>query len=261
MRIRFQSLIEAGRTPDYFAGMQARAATIARPGVSVDFIGMPEGIYGPYTPAEVVKYPSMAAFSTHQILENALAAEAAGYDVFAIGSVQDPGLEEVRSLLRIPVVGYGESAMHFASCLSTKFCVLVFQQGFEQMMDLRIQRLGLAARALPTMLIDARFEDIGRGLAAPEALVAQFTAAARAAIALGAEAIIPGQLYLSEAVARAGVTRIDEAPVIDGLTSVLKMAEVMGDFARLGIGVTRRGYLHASPPREMVAHMRRFHRR
>ncbi len=261
MRIQFQSLIEAGRTPEYFAGLRTRAAGIARPGVAVDFIGMPEGVYGAYTPAEVVKYPYMAAFSTQLILENALRAEAEGYDVFAIGSVQDPALEEARSLLRIPVVGYGEAAMHFASCLATRFAVLVFQEGFEQMMDLRIQRLGLAAKALPTMLIDARFEDIGRGLSAPEQLVARFTEAARAALAQGAEAIIPGQLYLSEAVARAGVTRIDEAPVIDGLTAVLKMAEVMGDFARLGIGVTRRGYLHASPPREMVEHARRFHRR
>lgn len=258
MRIRFQSLVEAGRTPEYFAGMQARAAAIARPGVAVEFVGMPEGVYGAHTPAEVVKYPSMAAFSTRLILENALRAEADGCDVFAIGSVQDPALEEARSLLRIPVVGYGESAMHFASCLATRFCVLVFEAGFDQMMDLRIQRLGLAARALPSVVIDARFEDVGRGLSAPEQLVARFAQAARTAIAQGAEAIIPGQLYLSEAVARAGVTRIDEAPVIDGLTSVLKMAEVMADFARQGISVTRRGYLHASPPREMVEHARRL---
>jgi allantoin racemase len=260
MRILFQSLIEAGRAPEYFTGMQARAAAIARPGIAVDFVGMPEGVYGSWTPAEVVKYPYMAAFSTQLILENALRAEAEGYDVFAIGSVQDPALEEARSLLDIPVVGYGESAMHFASCLSTRFVVLAFQHGFDQMMDLRIQRLGLAARALPTMLIDARFEDVGRGLSAPEQLVARFEQAARAAIAQGAEAIIPGQLYLSEAVARAGITRIDEAPVIDGLTSVLKMAETMADFKRLGISVTRRGYLHASPPRDMVDHMRRFQR-
>lgn len=258
MRVLFQSLIEIGRAPEYFTGMQARAAAIARAGVAVDFVGMPEGLYGRWAPAEVVKYPFLATVSTQLILENALRAEAEGYDVFAIGSVQDPALEEARSLLNIPVVGYGESAMHFASCLGSHFVVLAFQDGFEQMMDLRIRRLGLASRALPTMLIDARFEDIGRGLSAPEQMVARFEQAARAAIAQGAEAIIPGQLYLSEMVARAGVTRIDEAPVIDGLTAVLKMAEAMADFKRLGIAVTRRGYLHASPPRDMVAHIRHF---
>jgi len=261
MRILFQSLIEAGRVAGYFQGMQARAAAIARPGVSVDFVGMPEGIYGTYAPSDVVKYPYMATFSTQIILENALRAEAEGYDVFAIGSVQDPALEEARSLVDIPVVGYGESAMHFASCLATRFVVLAFQQGFDQMMDLRIQRLGLSARAIPTALIEAGFQDVGQGLSEPDQLLARFTEAARKAIAQGAEAIIPGQLYLSEAVARAGLTRIDEAPVVDGLTAVLKMAEAMADFRRLGISVTRRGYLHASPPRDMVEHARRFHRR
>lgn len=258
MRILYQSLIERSRAPTYFSGMQARLPAIARPGVTMDFVGMPEGLYGGWVPAEVVKYPAMAAATVQIILENARRAEAQGYDVFAIASVQDPALEEARSLLNIPVVGYGESAMHFASCLATRFVVLVFEPGFDQMMDLRIQRLGLASRALPTMLIEARFEDIGKGLSDPEQLVSRFERTARAAIALGAEAIIPGQLYLSEVIARAGVTRIDEAPIIDGLTSLVKMAEVMADFKRLGITATRRGYLHAQPPSDIDAHVRRF---
>ena len=256
MRIMYQSLIERSRAPDYFNGMRARVATIARPGVTMDFVGMPEGLYGRWTPAEVVRFPYMAAVTEQIILENALRAEAD--DVFALASVQDPALEEARSLLNIPVVGYGESSMHFACCLATRFVVLVFQPGFDQMMDLRIQRLGLASRALHTMLVDARFEDISKGMSAPDQLVARFEQAARAAIAQGAEAIIPGQLYLSEVIARAGLTRIDDAPIIDGLTSLLKMAEAMADFKRLGITATRRGYLHASPPREMVEHVRRY---
>lgn len=261
MRILFQSLVETGRTPAYFAGMHERVNKIARPGVTVDFIGMPENVYGKYTPADVVKYPYMAAFSTQLILENALRAEAQGYDVFVVGSVQDPALEEARSLLDIPVVGYGESAMHFACCMSTRFAILVFQEGFDQMMDLRVQRLGLATRALPTLLIDASFEDISRGLSESEQLVAKFEKAARVAIAQGAEAIIPGQLYLSEAMARAHITRIDEVPVIDGLSATIKMAEVMADFKDMGISVTRRGYLHARPPADMVHHARQFHGR
>jgi Asp/Glu/hydantoin racemase len=193
------------------------------------------------------------------ILDNALRAQDEGYDVFAIGSVQDPALEEARSLVNIPVVGYGESAMHFASCLGSKFAVLVFQKGFDQMMDLRVQRLGLAARALPTAVIDASFDDIGRGLSDdPEQLVDAFCTAAHLAIAQGAEVLIPGQLYLSEAIVRAGLTRIDDVPVMDGLSATLKMAEVMSDFKQLGISVTRRGYLHARPPVDMVEHALRF---
>jgi Asp/Glu/hydantoin racemase len=261
MKILFQSLIEMGRTPSYFSGMQARVAAIARPGVQVDFVGMPAGIYGSHAPSEVLKYPYVAAMTEQFILDNALRAQSEGYDVFAIGSVQDPALEQARALLDIPVVGYGESAMHFACCLSTRFAVLVFEPGFDQMMDLRIQRLGLATRALPTVLIDASFDQVSRGLSDGERIVEVFTHAARRAIEQGAEAIIPGQLYLSEAVARAGLTRIDDVPIVDGLSANLKMAEAMADLKALGIGVTRRGYLHARPPADVIEHVRRVQKR
>ena len=261
MRIWYQSLVEGGRVPSYFEGLAERARLIARPGVEVTFASMPEGVYGTHAPAEVVIYPYMMSLHIQFILDNALRAQAEGYAVFAVGSVQDPGLTEVRSLLDIPVVSYGEAAMHFACTLGSKFVVLAFQAGFDQMMDLRIRQLGLAERALPTVLMDATFRDVGNAQSQPDALVDRFIATARESIARGAEAIIPGQLYLSEAIARAGVTRIDEVPIIDGLVSTLKMAEAMADFKRFGISVTRRGYTHARPPREMVEHARRLHAR
>lgn len=261
MRIWYQSLVEEGSAPSYFEGLAERARRIARPGVEVRFAGIPQGSYGGRVPAEVVVFPYLMSLHVQSILDNALRAEAEGYDVFAVGSVQDPGLEEARSLVDIPVVGYGEAAMHFACALGSRFTVVAFQAGFDQMMDLRIRRLGLAERALPTVLIDASFADVGKGQQDPAKLVEQFSESARRAIRQGAEAIIPGQLYLSEAIARAGVTRIDEAPVVDALASTLKMAEAMADLKRLGIGVTRRGYAHARPPRDMIEHARRVHGR
>lgn len=261
MRIWYQSLIPEGSNPGYFDGLSERAKQIARPGVEVHFAGMPANVYGGEVAADVVIHPYMISLHKQFILDNALRAQAQGFDVFAIGSLQDPGLEEARSLLDIPVVGYGEAAMHFSCLMASRFAVLVFQPGFDQMMDRRIGELGLRERAIPTVLVDAAFADVGRGLKDPAELVERFTAAARIAIARGAEAVIPGQLYLSEAMARAGVTRIDEAPIIDGLTATLKMAESMADFKRAGISVTRRGYTHARPTEAMVAHARAIHQR
>jgi allantoin racemase len=258
MKILFQSLIEMGRTPTYFAGMQARVKTIARPGVTVDFVGMPEGIYGQYPPSQVVKYPYMAAMTEQFILDNALRAEAQGYDVFAIGSIQDPALEQARALVDIPVVGYGESAMHLACCLSSKFVVIAFEKGFDQMIDLRIKRLGLSERGLPTVIIDADFKQVSQGFTEDNVLMDLFTQAAHRAIEQGAEAIIPGQLYLSEAIAHAKITRIEDVPIIDGLSANLKMAEIMHDLKSLDISTTRRGYVHARPPADMIEHARKF---
>ena len=261
MRIWYQSLVEGGRTPPYFEGLKTRAAKVARPGVEAHFHGMPAQIYGGHTPADVAVYPYVMSLHAQIILDNVLRAQAEGYDAFAVGSIQDPALELARSLVDIPVVGYGESAMHLACCLGSRFAVLVFGSGFGHMLDLRVRDLGLRERALPTTVIDAGFSDVSKALSDPRELVEVFKDGARRAIAQGAEALIPGQLYLSEAIARAGLTRIDEVPIVDGLAATLKMAEVMFDLKRLGIGVTRRGYTHARPPQDMIDHARRLHRR
>jgi Asp/Glu/hydantoin racemase len=158
-------------------------------------------------------------------------------------------------------VGYGEAAMHFACLLGSRFTILAFGAGFDQMLDLRVKRLGLSERALPTALLDASFADVGRGLDDSRSLVEAFSHRARELIAQGAEAIIPGQLYLSEAIARASVTRIDEVPIVDGLAATLKMAEAMADLKRLGVSVTRRGYTHARPAADLIDHARRVHGR
>jgi Asp/Glu/hydantoin racemase len=261
LRIWYQSLFDAGRLPAYFEGLKARARRIARPGVQVEFHGMPQGVYGKSTPADVVSYPYLASLHNQFILDNALRAEAEGYDVFAIGSVQDPALEEARSLVDLPVVGYGEAAMHFACLLGGRFVLVAFGERFDEMLDLRVKRAGFAERALPTALMDASFADVGKGLSDSAALVKKFSRTARQLVADGAQAIIPGQLYLSEAIARAGVTRIEEVPIVDGLAATLKMAEAMADLKRLGISVTRRGYAHARPPADIVRHARAQHSR
>ena len=262
MKIWYQSLFDAGRIPAYFDSVRKRVPTVARPGTEVHLHAMPEGIYGGRPPAEVVVYPYIAALHAQVILDNALRAQAEGYDVFALSSVQDPAIEEARSVLDIPVVGYGEAAMHFSCLLGSRFVIIAFGERFDQMLDLRVRRLGLAERALPTMLMeDTSFADVGKGLDDPTALVAAFSRTAREAIARGAEAIIPGQLYLSEAIARAGLTRIDEVPIIDGLAALVKMAEAMADLKKLGISVTRRGYTHARAPQDVLDQARKFHRK
>jgi Asp/Glu/hydantoin racemase len=262
MRIWYQSLFDGGRMPAYFEGLKVRARSVARQGVEVEFHSLPAGVYGGRVPSDVVIYPYLVSLYVQFILDNALRAEAEGYDVFAIGSVQDPGIEEARSLVDIPVVGYGEAAMHFACLLGSRFVIIAFGERFDQMLDLRIKRLGLAERALPTTaLMDASFADVGKGLEDSRSLVEKFSGQARQLIARGAEAIIPGQLYLSEAIARAGVTRIDEVPIVDGLAATLKMAEAMADLKRLGVSVTRRGYTHARPTADMIEHARTMHGR
>lgn len=261
MRVWYQSLTEESGLAAYFDGMRSRARRFARADTEVDFFGMPAGTYGGKAPADVVVYPYLMSLHHQFILDNAYTAQQRGYDVFVLGSVQDPAIDEARSLLRIPVVGYGESAMHVGCMLGRKFGVVVFQHRLDQVMDMRIERLGLGARAVATELIGVSFDEVGHALRDPGKVLELFELAARRAIGRGAEAIIPGQLYLSEAVARAGLARIDDVPVVDALTVTIKMAEMMHDLARFGITVSRHGVTNALASDEMIEHARRMHRR
>src|SRR5256885_17239152 len=146
MKLWTQSLFAAARNPAYFEGVHKRVATVARPGTEVHLHAMPEGVYGTRTPAEAVVYPYIASLHAQIILENGLRAEAEGYDVFALSSVQDPALEEARSLLDIPVVGYGEAAMHFPCLLGSRFVIIAFGHCFRPMLDVRVKRLGRSRR-------------------------------------------------------------------------------------------------------------------
>ena len=53
--------------------------------------------------------------------------------------------------------------------------------------------------------------------------------------------------------ARAGIHRVDDVPILEGVAATLKAAEVMVDLQRqLGITRATGGYYQAMPPRERV---------
>jgi ABC-type Na+ transport system ATPase subunit NatA len=52
---------------------------------------------------------------------------------------------------------------------------------------------------------------------------------------------------------REGINRVDDVPVLDGIATTLKSAEIMVDLKReLGITRATQGYYQALPPRERI---------
>ena len=49
-----------------------------------------------------------------RVIRNALEAERQGIDAFVVGHFQEPGLNESKAAVDIPVVGLGEAAMLYA---------------------------------------------------------------------------------------------------------------------------------------------------
>ena len=61
-------------------------------------------------------------------------------------TIPEPGIRETRSLVSIPVVGYGECAMSLAGHLGQKFGVLLFIKEMIPMIESNVARMGLTSR-------------------------------------------------------------------------------------------------------------------
>lgn len=62
--------------------------------------------------------------SVPETVEKAVQAEKVGYDGVILGCFGDPGLDALREMVTIPVVGPGEASMHVASMLANRFSVV-----------------------------------------------------------------------------------------------------------------------------------------
>ncbi len=253
LRIWYQGFLDLETVPPYRDSLARHAAAILRPGTEVAIHGMPPGSFTGTSPAEVARHAYTAALHTEQLITNARRAEAGGYDAVAVGIVQNPGLREMRTLVDIPVVGYGESAMHLACLLGRRFSVLAFNPALLELLEEQIALYGLRARAAPTVLVETEYEIVARGFEEPEPLVAAFERAAQRALESGADVLIPGQMVLAEILWQQGVRRTGGAPVVDALAAALKSAELLAELRRdSGVWHSRRGFWGARPPESLV---------
>ncbi|MBN8897647.1 MAG: hypothetical protein J0H35_05600, partial [Rhodospirillales bacterium] len=103
--------------------------------------------------------------------------------------------------------------------------------------------------------------DVLSGFDAPSAVITRFQEVARRIIAeTGADVIIPGEVPLNLLLAINGVNRVDDVPVLAGLASTMKMAELMVDLHRVtGIRHSRHGWANSVPSDGRVEEVMRFY--
>jgi len=256
MKIWHQSFTTLARVPEYNEQLRAHIRRIVRPDTEVVVHGTHAGTHGHRKgdgPSTDVGFAYFQALHSHQFAYAAILAEEQGYDAFALATLPEPGLREIKSLVSIPVVGYGECAMTLAGHLGQKFGVLLFIKEMIPMIESNIDRMGISSRCAGIRYVGFPSSAVLPTKEAPSAILDIFHENARALIAEGADVIIPGEAPMSLMLQRAGITRIDDAPVIEGVAATLKTAEMLVDVKRqLGISRCTRGYYQAMPPRERV---------
>jgi Asp/Glu/hydantoin racemase len=180
---------------------------------------------------------------SREVIRGAIAAERDGCDVFFMNHFQDVGLYEARAAVSIPVLGLGESTLLHACTMGRKLGLLAINPAFIPGHADQVMRYGLQQRVAGIRTIDARISDYMEAFNRPAkkaALEEVFLREARRLLDAGADVIVPTggipmMLFASEPGAN-----VDGAPVVNGVTILIKAAEMAVKLRRLGAMTTSR---------------------
>ncbi len=243
----------------YDEALKAHFRRVSRPDTDILMHGMRPGTYPTNYPGPDIQYVGFQYLHSLQFLEGALDAERQGFDAFALSTLPEPALREIRALVDIPVVGYGDAAMIEASAGGRRFGVLLFIAGMSDLIAHNALRGGYADALIDVRHVGFQFNDVLAAFDDPSVLLEKFRLAARRLIADGAQAIIPGEAPLNVLLAAHGVTEVDGVPVIDSLAAWIHQAEMLVDRKRAGKDNRPDGYFTALPDRARRDEILRFY--
>jgi allantoin racemase len=246
IRIWHQSFTVLSDLAAYDEALKDHFRRVSRPDTVIDMHGMREGTYRTNYPGDDIKHAGFQFLHTIQFAQGAVLAERQGYDAFALSTLPEPGLHDIRTLVSIPVVGYGECAARAAVGDGRRFGALVFIPELAELYRENVRRHGLGCRLVGASDVGFRFTDVLAASDRPNALIDRFRNAARHLIARGAEAIVPGEAPLNVLLAMNGISDVDGIAVIDSLSAWVKTAEDAVLAHRAGQTPERAGYFGAA---------------
>ena len=220
-----------------YIGPTNREATLqsyASPGVSVEArfnAGGPGTIESMHD--EYLYIPSM--------LDMIVQAEREGFDAVVVGCFGDPGIDAARELVRIPVIGVGESSMLLAAQLGFSFSIITVLDSVIRPLKILAGRVGIAAKLASVREVTVRVAEAGDD---PEATYARLLACGRQCLSQDdADALILGCgtlsfLYADRLQADLGV------PVLNALRVGIRTAELL-----VGANVTHSARAYPTPPK------------
>jgi Asp/Glu/hydantoin racemase len=260
MRIWHQSFTVLQDLPEYAASMEAHIRKVVRPDTEVAMHGQLPGTFTSSYPGSDLAHGSLYAIHGMQWIVQALKAERERFDAFAACTLPNPLIREIRALVDMPVVGYGEASFHLACMVGHRFGLLVFIDRMVPLFEEQIAGYGLNTRCAGIRSVGFTFEHVLDAMKDPKPILARFQESARAMIREGADVIVPGEMPLNVLLASNGVTRIDDVPIIDGLAVTLKLAESLVDLRRtVGLKQSRHGWMGAAPAAARVRELLSFY--
>lgn len=264
MRLWHQSFTVLQDLPAYVDVLKERIAEVVRPDTEVVLHGQIPGTYTSEYPGTDLAYGALYWMHGLQWLAAAREAEKQGFDAMVLASIAGPMAQEIRTIVDIPVIGYGEAAFNLAGVYGRRAGMLFFIK----------ERLDFWPQQLKSWGLEDRFAGIEHaGVTFHDVLGAHMDAGKRDAVVsriveqgeklvreTGADVIVPGELPLNLLLTRAGVTQIGGATVMDGIATTFKTAELLVDLRRVsGMKPSNHGFFHAAPDRGRVDQVMSFY--
>ena len=161
-----------------------------------------------------------------ELIRLAPLAEKRGFSAIVIGCYSDPGLDALRELLTIPVIGPGAASLHLAAQLGTRICVLTPSGRGYGRVAARLRALGIAPLLASVRGIGLSVMDLAKQT--PGALDKAAEAARIAVEQDGADVLVLGCMSMAflpgiceDLGKRVGV------PVVNPVIAALKTAEAV----------------------------------
>ncbi len=260
MKIWHQSFTVLEDLPPYRDAMAAHMRKVLRPDTQVEMHGQLPGTYPSNYPGSDLGFLALGSLHSLQWVLRAVEAERNGFDAYAMATIPNPLIREIRTLVDIPVVGYGEASYHVASMLGRRFGVLVFIDRMAPLLEEHIAGHGLASRCVGVRPSGVTFQQVLAGYTTPGPVIERFQETAREMIRAGADVIIPGEMPLNVLLAINGVKMVDGMPILDGLAVTMKMAEAFADLRKtIGFSQSRHGFYGERPKGERLDQVLAFY--
>ena len=221
------------------AAEMARRGRILRehafPGTEVDIDDVAQG------PASIEsayeEYLSVPA-----VVERAVAAEVEGYDAVIVGCFGDPGLDALREMVNVPVVGPGESSCLVAASLGHRFSILTIMKSTIGPTRHQVVRIGLSDSLASIRSVDTPVLEL---MADHNRTVARFAAEGRRALEEdGADTLILGCMTSGFMMTADSLSRELSVPVVNPAVVSLKYAEML-----IGGGLRHSRLAYMVPPK------------
>jgi len=264
MRIWHQSFTVLGDLPAYRDALRERIHKVVRPDTEVVMHGQIPGTYPTDYPGTDIKYSTLYWLHGLQWITAAREAERQGFQAMVLASIPSPMLRDIRTLVNIPVVGYGETAFHLSGLYGRRVGMLFFNTERLDFWPEQVRQWGVSERFAGIAEAGVTFNQVAEALTDPSKQQAVIDTICENAERLvrdkRVDVIVPGEMPMNLLLANAGVHHIAGATVIDGIATCFKMAETLWDLQQLsGMTPSQHGFFHAKPDPARVDEVLKFY--